>query len=264
MTARSHLELHSVFHEFPGAVGGALRVLDGISFQLGRGSFVSIVGPSGCGKSTLLNIIGGFLQPTGGLVTLNGQPVHCPQPGTVVIFQESGLFPWRTALENAAYGLELAGVRAKTAKRRARAFLQLVGLTQFESFYPAQLSGGMKQRVALARALAVEPQVILLDEPFGALDVLTRIRLQLELERIWRTFGTTILLVTHDIEEAVLLSDRILVLDEVPARIHLSVPVPLDRPRCRYSVPFTDVCRSVHEALQFEQAAGSEAVRSFA
>ena len=264
MTVRSHLELHSVFHQFSGEGSGALRVLDGISFQLERGSFVSVIGPSGCGKSTLLNIIGGFLQPTGGLVSLSGQPVHGPQSGTVVIFQESGLFPWRTALENAAYGLELAGIRAKAAKRRARDFLQLVGLAQFEDFYPAQLSGGMKQRVALARALAVEPQVILLDEPFGALDVLNRIRLQLELERIWRTFGTTILLVTHDIEEAVLLSDRILVLGEIPASIQTSIPVRLDRPRRRYSGAFTDICRSVHEALQFEQAAGSEAVRSFA
>ncbi|MFN8622681.1 MAG: ABC transporter ATP-binding protein [Chloroflexota bacterium] len=211
--------------------GGRVEALAPVSLVIPTGQVTAIVGPSGSGKSTLLRVISGLIPPDTGTVTLAGAPVSGPDERVGLVFQEPRLLPWRTAEDNVAYPLELRGTAAGPRIARARELLALVGLSGFESARPAQLSGGMAQRVALARALALAPPVLLLDEPFGALDALTRDRLDAELLGLWERTGTTIVLVTHSIPEAVFLADRVLVLSARPGRIVADIPVPLARPR---------------------------------
>jgi NitT/TauT family transport system ATP-binding protein len=204
-----------------------------ISLSVAAGEFVSILGPSGCGKSTLLYIVGGFVMPSAGAVLVNGRPVNGPGPDRGPVFQEFALFPWKTVLGNVTYGLEQNGVAKADAQTRARELLALVHLSGYENFYPKELSGGMKQRVALARTLAYRPSILLMDEPFGALDAHTRTRLQNDLLDIWERDRKTVLFVTHSVEEAVFLSDRVVVMTRSPGRIKATIPIALPRPRRR-------------------------------
>jgi len=208
---------------------GGTEVLEDIDLDVREGEFVCILGPSGCGKSTLLNIAGGFLAPTGGAVTIDGQPVTGPDPRRIFVFQERGVFPWLTVEGNIGFGL----YRLSAAEKRERIahYVALVGLRGFERSYPRELSGGMKQRLEVARALAVNPDVLYLDEPFGALDSITRLQMRSELLRIWEAEKKTILFVTHDIEESVQLADRVVVMSARPARIRRIVEIDIAHPR---------------------------------
>jgi len=210
---------------------GDLCVFDGVDFEIGPTEIVSVVGPSGCGKTTLLRCLNGLIQADGGEVVFEGQRVDGPIPGIAIVFQDFGLFPWKTVLDNVAYGLTVRGTPRKEAREAAKRFVKLVALEGFENRYPHQLSGGMQQRAGLARALAVEPKVLLMDEPFGALDAQTRELMQFELLQIWDRNPTSMLFVTHGIEEAVLMGDRVIVLGGRPSGIHEIVDVPLPRPR---------------------------------
>jgi NitT/TauT family transport system ATP-binding protein len=205
---------------------GAITALDRLSFSVDEHEFVSIVGPSGCGKSTFLHIVGGFEPATGGEARLNGRPVGPPGPDRGMMFQELSLFPWLTAIENVAWPLEMKGLRKRERLARAGEYLDLVHLSSFAGLYPAELSGGMKQRVALARLLALDPRVMLMDEPFGAVDSQTRELLQEELQSIWRRARKTALFVTHDLDEAIYLATRVLVFTARPGRIKADIRIP--------------------------------------
>jgi NitT/TauT family transport system ATP-binding protein len=207
------------------------RALDDVNFTIGRGEFCSVIGPSGCGKSTLLRILDGLVPADEGQVLVDGVPVDGPGPDRAMVFQHFNLMPWRTVLKNVEFGLEVRGIPAAERKETAKRYLELFGLGQFEQHFPSQLSGGMQQRVGLARALAVDCSILLMDEPFGALDAQTKMLMQLELAKIWHEDRRTVLFVTHDIEEAVFLSDRIVVMSARPGRIATIVDVPFDRPR---------------------------------
>jgi ABC-type nitrate/sulfonate/bicarbonate transport system ATPase subunit len=209
---------------------GVVPVLDGITLEVRDGEFVAIVGPSGCGKTTLLNCIAGFEGIDSGAIEVDGEPVRGPSPKRVFVFQEPGIFPWLSVTDNIAFGLP---VRMPAAEREARVqrYIELVGLGGFERAFPSQLSGGMKQRVEYARALAVEPDVLYLDEPFGALDALTRLEMRREIVRIWQATGKTCLLVTHDVEEACELADRIAVMSQRPAVLREIIANPNPHPR---------------------------------
>src|SRR5205814_10266723 len=196
---------------------GSIDVLSDIALDVAEGEFVCILGPSGCGKSTLLNIAAGFLPPVAGTVMIDGEPVTGPDPRRIFVFQERGVFPWLTVEGNIGFGLFKVSKEEKA--RRIEHYVKMVGLTGFEHAYPQELSGGMKQRVEVARALAVNPDMLFLDEPFGALDSITRLTMRGELLRIWETERKTIIFVTHDIEEAVQLADRVVVMSSRPARI---------------------------------------------
>jgi NitT/TauT family transport system ATP-binding protein len=206
-----------------------VHVLEDVTLEVRDGEFVCLVGPSGCGKSTLLNIAGGFLTPTRGEIVIDGRPVTGPHPRRIFIFQENAVFPWLTVEENVGFGVQ----RPTAVERRELIdhYIEMVGLSGFSKAYPRELSGGMRQRVEIARALAAEPDVLFMDEPFGALDYLTRLRLRAELIQIWQREKRTVLFVTHDVEEAVQLADRIVVMGRRPARIRAIVPVDADRPR---------------------------------
>lgn len=232
MASRSELPLlavEAVSHYYEDT--HPVHALEGVSLIAWPGEFVTLVGPSGCGKSTLLRILAGLIRPSRGQVRFAGEPLHGPRPDIGIVFQHANLMPWRTVLANVRLPLEIAGVPRREADARARAMLQLVGLEGFENAYPRQLSGGMQQRVALARALVRSPRLLLLDEPFGALDALTRERMNLELLRIWTHHRQTAVMVTHSIPEAVFVSDRVLVMTPRPGRIAGEVVVDLPRPR---------------------------------
>ena len=230
-TAPPLLVVDRVSKQFVGD-GGALSVLQPLSFQIARGRFVCLLGPSGSGKSTLLRIAGGLLAPDAGEVRFEGQRLEGPRNEIGFVFQAHNLMPWRTALQNALLPVEVQRRRIRPEdEERARALLALVGLEGFEDVYPRHLSGGMQQRVVLARTLIQDPHLLLLDEPFGALDALTRERLNLELLHIHSLRGKTIFMVTHDIPEAVFLADRVLVLSERPGRLVADIPIDLPRPR---------------------------------
>lgn len=211
--------------------GGELQALDRITFDVRDREFVSILGPSGCGKSTLLRIIDGLTPFDAGTITIDGRPVTGPGPDRAVVFQNFALLPWATVLDNVSFPLEARGIGKSERRDRARATLERVGLTDFADHYPRTLSGGMQQRVGLARALAVEPRILLMDEPFGALDALTRTFLQDELLEIWSRDRKTVLFVTHAIDEAVYLSDRVVIMSPRPGRVAEIVEIPLDRNR---------------------------------
>jgi len=224
------ISIRNLSMRFPGKrPGDEIAVLENVNADISRGEFVCIVGPSGCGKSTLLNIVGGFLKATSGEVTVEGQPVHHPDPRRIFVFQENGIFPWLNVHENVGFGL-----RQETPHEREHIiarYIEMVGLGGFEAAYPHELSGGMRQRVEIARALAANPDIIYMDEPFGALDFLTRLKMRTDLVRIWQSEKKTILFVTHDIEEAVQLADRILIMTARPATIQEVVDIDLPRPR---------------------------------
>jgi NitT/TauT family transport system ATP-binding protein len=233
---------------------GELLALDGVGLAVEQGEFVSIVGPSGCGKSTLLRILGGLLVPTRGTVHLDGQPLSAPRRQVSYVFQKVNLMPWRTVLRNVTLPLEVAGVSRPAAEQRAQELLDLVGLDGFGGAYPRELSGGMAQRVAIARALVGEPEVLLLDEPFGSLDALSREQMNLELLRIWRARRVTAIMVTHDLQEAIFLADRVLVMSPRPGSIYAEVAVDLLRPRTlevMYTEFFGALSRQVREAIGF-------------
>jgi len=227
------ISIDRVSQAFPMARGGRHLALSEVSLDIQDGEFISILGPSGCGKSTLLYIVGGFVRQSGGTVAIDGRPVTGPGPDRGPVFQEFALFPWHTVLGNVAYGLLQQGAGKAVAEARARELLSMVGLAGYESFYTKQLSGGMKQRVAIARTLAYNPSVLLMDEPFGALDAHTRHRLQNDLLHIWERDRKTVLFVTHSVDEAVFLSDRVVVMTPSPGRIREIVRIDLPRPRVR-------------------------------
>ena len=214
---------------------GVVQVLDKVDFSIGAGEFVCLIGPSGCGKSTILSLLAGYLQPTSGRILVRDAPAAGPASDRAMVFQSGALFPWFTAADNVAYGLRLAANRNKASCRNTNVndLLDLVGLKGFDRHYPSELSGGMRQRVEIARALAVDPDILLMDEPLGALDALTRLTMQAELIRIWTETAKTILFVTHDIDEAVIMADRIIVMTNRPSRVKEEIAVELPRPRHR-------------------------------
>ena len=214
------------------------HALNDVSLEFERGEFICLLGPSGCGKSTLLNLLAGFERPTSGRVTIDGAPVEEPSPRYVTIFQNYNLLPWRTVQKNVELGLESGKLSKQERQERATRYLDLVGLRAFAHNHPQQLSGGMRQRVAFAGALAVEPEIIFMDEPFGALDALTRMEMQDELLKLQRSQQKTIVFVTHDIEEAVFLADRVVVMTPNPGKIKSVIPVHLDGARDRTGSDF--------------------------
>ncbi|MFZ7110628.1 MAG: ABC transporter ATP-binding protein [Desulfatiglandales bacterium] len=230
--------------------GGYLQVLDDVSFQSESGELIAILGRSGCGKSTLLKILAGFIPPSSGKVVLNRRLVTGPGPDRCVIFQEDALFPWLTVGENIAFGLRGHGLARKSKTAEVDRFLRLVGLSDFKDYLPGEISGGMKQRVALARVLILKPEVLFMDEPFASLDAQSREEMQDLLLTLWRELGHTILFVTHDVNEAVILADRILLMDKNPGRIREEIRVSLPRPRERESSAFMNVSRRLHEVLR--------------
>ena len=226
------VEVRGVNKSFPRHQGGGeLRVLNDVSFSLDAGTFICLVGPSGCGKSTLLRIIDGLIPPDSGEVLIGGEKVREPSLDRGFVFQQFNLLPWRTVLGNVEFGLENLGVKKQERRRRAHEVIKLVDLEGFETYYPSQLSGGMQQRVGLARAIAVEPTILLMDEPFGSVDDQTRMLLQDELLKIWEQAQKTVIFVTHDIEEALYLGDKIVVMRARPSRITRILEVPFGRPR---------------------------------
>src|SRR5512136_1800200 len=237
------LEIHNLNQSFPRDDGSRLVVLDNISFEVKDKEFVCILGSSGCGKTTLLRLIAGLDTAESGSIILDGEEIHGTSPKVGMVFQEYSLFPWRTVIDNIAFGLEMRGMPKEERYRVAEDYLRLVNLSQFRDSYPSELSGGMRQRVAVARALALDPVLLLMDEPFGALDAQTRNMLQQELLDIWEATRKTVVFITHSVDEAVYLSDRIIVLTPRPGRICRPFQVPLSRPRDRTSVGFARVRR---------------------
>jgi NitT/TauT family transport system ATP-binding protein len=252
------LELQDVTITYPGSKNKPpYTAVANIHFKVLPGEFICVVGPSGCGKTTILNAIAGLVAPTKGKVLIDGQISDKPGRNRSVVFQQASLFPWRTALQNVAYGLELNHVKKADALEKAKQLLELVGLSKFGHHYPSQLSGGMQQRVNLARALATEPDILLLDEPFGALDAQTREFMQIELLRIWQETRKTALLITHDIGEAVFLADRVIVLSAGPGQVKEIVPIEIPRPRdlkIKHSAAFHDYERQIWELIASEYA----------
>lgn len=224
------LELSGVSKVFSSKRASEL-VLEGVDLRVHHREFLSVIGPSGCGKSTLARLIAGLELPTSGSLMLDGKPIKGPGPDRGMVFQSYSLFPWLTVRANVAFPLELQGHGRAVADAEARTWVDIVGLSAYEDHYPAQLSGGMKQRVAIARALAARPRVLLMDEPFGALDAQTRAKMQAYLLEVWRKVDVTIVFITHDLEEAVYLSDRILVLDAHPGKVRELIEVPVPQPR---------------------------------
>lgn len=244
------LVLDSISKSFSLADGSTVDALSGISLAVADSEFVSVLGPSGCGKTTLLRIIAGLETPTSGTIALDGERIAGPSPRMAMIFQEYSLYPWRTVIDNIEFGLEIRGMTREERKKRAIEYLDLVGLRDFAGRFPYELSGGMRQRVAVARALAIDPAILLMDEPFGALDAQTRNRLQRELLDIWEKTRKTVLFVTHSVDEAVYLSDRIVVLTPRPGRIREIVPIGLPRPRERTDVAFARIRRYVLDHVE--------------
>ena len=245
--APAYLIIHNLGVTFSNGNGG-LVALDGVNMSLARQEFVSVLGPSGSGKTTLLRVLAGLLKPTTGSIEFSGD-----SPRLGMVFQQANLMPWRTAIENITLPLELQGVPASEACDRAQELIRVVGLEGFESAWPRHLSGGMAQRVALARSLILDPDLLLLDEPFGSLDALTREKMGAELLNLWQSRRTTVLMVTHSISEALLLSDRVLVFTPRPAQVCLDMPVELPRPRtedARYTPEFGQMSHTLRLAIR--------------
>jgi NitT/TauT family transport system ATP-binding protein len=246
----TRIEIDGLAKEF-----GTLRVFQNVNLAIGERECVAIVGPSGCGKTTLLRCIDGLVQPTEGEVRIGGTPVRKPPKGVAVVFQHFGLFPWKTVFQNVAYGMQMGGASKAEVAERVPRMIELVGLDGFEKAYPYQLSGGMQQRTGLARALAVEPDVLLMDEPFASIDAQTREILQFELLRIWETRPTSMVFVTHSIEEAVLMGDRVVVVRGRPSTVAEVIDVGLPRPRSRETLAsprFAEVREHVWSKLMQE------------
>jgi NitT/TauT family transport system ATP-binding protein len=250
---RSLVQLYGVTLTFADYSGRKpVEVLGGVEIEVNPGEFVSIIGPSGCGKSTLLALVAGYLAPSSGGVLFAGERIRRPGRERMMVFQQPALFPWLTAAENVAYGLKLQANRAVCASvdERVASLLELVQLTQFARHYPSELSGGMRQRLEIARALAVDPQLLLMDEPLGALDALTRRTMQREVLRIWAETRKTILFVTHDIDEAVVLSDRIYAMTPRPSTVREVVEIALPRPRHRDDPAIARLSRHLSSLLE--------------
>jgi NitT/TauT family transport system ATP-binding protein len=256
------LTLRNVSMVFGSADNGSEQVpaLNDVSLDVQAGEFFSIIGPSGCGKSTLLRIIGGLLRATAGELTVGNERINGPHPWIGMVFQEESTFPWRTMLANVEFGLEMRGVAPEQRRKKAREMIGLVGLSGFEERYPSELSGGMKQRVAIARSLVLEPKILLMDEPFGALDEQTRIILGEELLRIRDQLKQTIILVTHNINESVQLSDRVMVMTARPGRVKSVVGIDLPHPRDSSIIASETFGRLV---AQVWSALREESIRSF-
>ncbi|MDQ7260649.1 ABC transporter ATP-binding protein [Paracoccus sp. PS-1] len=236
---RGEVAVRNLSKSFP--LQGAMRpVLRDLSLHIRSGEALAIVGPSGCGKTTLLRLLAGLETPDRGEVLIDGRPVSGVGTERAVIYQEPRLLPWLTVLDNVAFGLDVRGLPASRAREQARHYIHLVGLTDFQNAYPRQLSGGMAQRVGIARALTIRPEILLLDEPLGALDAMTKLTMQEELTRIWAEENVTTILVTHDLEEAIFLADRVLVLSTDGAA-PTTIPVELPRPRDRNSAEFVQL-----------------------
>ena len=231
------------------ARGGTVEALADVNFEVEDGEFLCVVGPSGCGKTTLFRTIAGLESPTNGSVTVDGAPVTDPGIDRGMVFQNYALFPWRTVRGNVRFGLDRPACDCSDCEARVAELVDLVGLSGFEDAYPKELSGGMKQRVGIARALAVDPEVLLMDEPFGSLDPETRDRLHAELLDVWRETDKTVLFVTHEVEEAVKLGDRVLVMAADPGRVAETVEVPLDRPRDRARVEFVEYVSEIRDRI---------------
>ena len=245
----AHLEIRDLSQSFPRDDGSTLTVLDRVSFDVKDKEFVCILGSSGCGKTTLLRMIAGLDTADSGTIVLDGEKITGTDPKVGFVFQEYSLFPWRTVIDNIAFGLEMRGVSEEDRYMVAEWFIDLVNLTQFRDSYPSELSGGMRQRVAVARALTLDPVLLLMDEPFGALDAQTRNMLQKELLQIWQKTKKMIIFITHSVDEAVYLADRIIVMTPRPGRICRNFEVPLPRPRDRTSVEFAQVRRDVLDLI---------------
>ncbi|MEY9825699.1 NitT/TauT family transport system ATP-binding protein [Bradyrhizobium japonicum] len=227
---QGHIEVRNFSLSYD-SIEGPVQAVTDTQIHVKPGEFVSIVGPSGCGKSTLLNAVAGFLKPTTGVVTVDGERVNGPSAERGMVFQQYSLFPWKTVRENVEFGLKMRGMARSQRERAARTLLGLAGLEAFEKHYPEKLSGGMKQRVGIVRALATGPKVLLLDEPFGALDAQTRVIMQQILTNMWQRLKISVLFVTHDIDEAIFLSDRVYCMTARPGSIKAEIPIPLERPR---------------------------------
>ena len=245
-SARSKVRIERLSKTFR-ADGNEIAVLNDVTLDVREGELVCILGPSGCGKSTLLNIVGGFVPPTSGVVTIDGELVKGPDPRRVFVFQERGVFPWLTVEGNIGFGI--SGLPSQQKAERIAHYVRLVGLDGFEHAYPQELSGGMKQRVEVARALAVNPDVLYLDEPFGALDSITRLQMRSELLRIWQRERKTVLFVTHDIEESVQLADRVVVMSARPAEIRRIVEIDIEHPRDLSSRRYLELRDSIFEEI---------------
>jgi NitT/TauT family transport system ATP-binding protein len=255
--AEGHIEVRDLRLQF-GTRRQQVLAVDGVSLEVQPGEFVSLIGPSGCGKSTLLNAVAGLVQATEGGAFLDGRLIDGPGPERGVVFQQYSLFPWMTVRKNVEFGLKMQGLAASSRESSARTLLGLAGLLAFENHYPEQLSGGMKQRVGIVRALAASPKVLLMDEPFGALDSQTRMIMQQILTNMWQRFRLSVLFVTHDIEEAIFLSDRVYVMTARPGRIKAVVDVPLPRPRVAadmMSEAFLQILQTLRSQIREESLA---------
>lgn len=242
--------------------GGQVVALQDINLTIKEGEFVCLLGPSGCGKSTLLNAVAGFALPSSGTITMAGRTITEPGPDRGMVFQEYALFPWMTVAQNIAFGLEVKGTAAAEADSIVDKLLAMLGMTDFRNRFPKDLSGGMRQRVAIARVLALDSPVLLMDEPFGALDALTRRSLQDELLRIWQELGKTIIFVTHSIEESIYLADRIVVLTYRPGTVKRDIHVDMPRPRDSGSNAFTALKRDLGQLVMEEQQRHEAAERA--
>jgi NitT/TauT family transport system ATP-binding protein len=258
MSAQSgHVDVRDVSISFA-ARGSVIEAVKGVSLQVQPGEFVSLIGPSGCGKSTLLNAVAGFTDIDAGALLLDGAPIEGPGSDRGVVFQQYSLFPWMTVRKNVEFGLKMKGISQSQRETQARTLLGLTGLLAFENHYPSQLSGGMKQRVGIVRALATSPQVLLMDEPFGALDSQTRSVMQEILTNMWQRLRLSVLFITHDIEEAIFLSDRIYVMTARPGRVKAELKVPLPRPRkpeMMESPEFVALMRTIKALIRDESLA---------
>jgi NitT/TauT family transport system ATP-binding protein len=258
VAAAPAIQVRGVRKVFSGGAGEVVA-LDGIDLDVAPGEFVCLLGPSGCGKSTLLNAVAGFSPPTSGTIVAGGRPVTGPGPDRAMVFQEYALFPWMTVERNVAFGLEMKGMPPRQRRERVDALLAMLHLREFRDRFPKDLSGGMRQRVAIARVLAIDSPMLLMDEPFGALDALTRRNLQDELLRLWAELRKTILFVTHGIEESIYLADRVVVMTYRPGTVKRIVPVALPRPRDPAAAEFNALKREVSQMVMEEQARHAEA-----
>jgi ABC-type nitrate/sulfonate/bicarbonate transport system ATPase subunit len=247
---RPKIDVRGVFKTFA-TKKGDVHVLDGVNVAIREGEFFAIVGPSGCGKSTLLNCMAGFERVSNGTIAIDGEPVGQPNPRRVFVFQETGIFPWFSVWDNVGFGL--TGMKFEQKHEHVMKYIRLVGLEGFERAFPSELSGGMKQRVEFARALAVEPDVLYLDEPFGALDAFTRIEMRREIVRIWRETKKTCILVTHDVAEALELADRVAIMTRRPATIHSILDVDIARPRDSDDPEFREMKDEIFRVLGVER-----------
>lgn len=248
--ARAVLEVEGLSKGFATNGAGGILALNDVGFTVCKGEMVCIVGRSGCGKSTLLNILAGFILPDRGSVRLRERPVDRPAPDRCVVFQEDALFPWLTVRENIAFGLKARAMSRQEKEREVDRFLALVGLTDFADYLPAQISGGMKQRVALARVLILQPEVLLMDEPFAALDAQTREEMQDLLLHLWAELAHSIVFVTHDVGEAVLLADRVLLFEKAPGRVKEEIAIDLPRPREKDTERYYALCRVITSKMK--------------